>query len=675
MSFMSFLGEKLRENLSGGCKHPISKLKWAITLSLFLFVSWQNASAISSWEDNRDLDEIRWEPDSGRIHYKIRVFQTWGGSDNTPCGWTDSLSPLILTQNTAAKHQISIQLNEDGSSENQTFIDGRKLMFTVTDEKMTVDGKSHTLRFLEFNVPVSQEDIGKEISIDLKGLWWRYGATAVDETINEPSYRKLTLNQAKDPGLEITKVYYGCSSEANNPMIYFDWKRKETTGIHAYGVVSLCEADSSHSTSIQGHTHQSVSGTSPFSVVAYTSPYHDLKKSYTYKIIQETDLMVNNNGIESHLTYVYESNKVVVNAYPQVSDISCRLANDSTISCDWSIAVAPSENYDDGSFLLTINKVVEDSVVESKTAEIAYEPGVTDYSYPLTITKTSAKYEFSVVRSSTKDLSCYDKFRKSVAVTINAGFPAYPKNPHASLAAYPAGVKISWEKGGDVWMKNSLFVVSRTNLATSEVTKDTLTKADFEALSYIDHAAPCGSYSYELIYKQVGDEEEHVLPISEEVTTLGCEGEDPLVLTILDGANGKTNLQLDPTKSFKFRFVPDESWLIGSVSFNGEDVTNQLQEGFFEVPGLVKNSTLSVVYRIKVTSPAPRLSNTWVRVWTNEGNLIIKDAPLGSDVTITDMAGSAVYSGKVTFDEMTIDSIGSGIFLVNVAGEVFKVSL
>ncbi|MBO7429362.1 MAG: hypothetical protein J6U08_11730, partial [Paludibacteraceae bacterium] len=90
---------------------------------------------------------------------------------------------------------------------------------------------------------------------------------------------------------------------------------------------------------------------------------------------------------------------------------------------------------------------------------------------------------------------------------------------------------------------------------------------------------------------------------------------------------------------------------------------------------LVKNSTLSVVYRIKVTSPAPRLSNTWVRVWTNEGNLIIKDAPLGSDVTITDMAGSAVYSGKVASDEMTIDSIGSGIFLVNVAGEVFKVSL
>ena len=674
MSFMSFLGEKLRENLSGGCTHPVSKLKWAITLSLFLFVSWQNASAISSWEDNRELDEIRWVPDSGRIHYKIRVYQTWGGSGDKPCGWTDSLAPLTLTQNTTEKHQISIQMNEDGSSENQTFIDGRKLMFTVTDEEVTIDGKSNILRFLEFSIPASQEDIGKEVTIDLKGTWWRSG-TVSDEPIDEPSYRKLTLNQPKDPGLEITKVYYGCSSEVNNPMIYFDWKRKDTTGILAYGVVSLCEADSSHRTSIQGTTYQTVSGTSPFSVVAYTTPYHDLKKSCTYKIIQETDLMVNSNGIESHLTYVYESNKVVVNAYPQVSKITCRLANDSTISCDWNIDVAPSENYDDGSFLLTINKIVEDSVVESKTAEIAYEPGVTDYSYPLPITKTSAKYEFSVVRSSTKDLSCYDKFRKSISVNISAGTPASPKNPHASLAAYPAGVKITWEKDGDVWMKKSLFVVSRTDLATSKVTRDTLTKADFEALSYIDHAEPCGSYSYELIYKQDGDAEEHVLPISEEVTTLGCEGEEPLVLTILDGANGKTNLQLDPTKAFKFRFVPDESWLIGSVSFNGEDVTNQLREGFFEVPGLVKNSTLSVVYRIKVTSPAPRLSNTWVRVWTNEGNLIIKDAPLGSDVTITDMAGSAVYSGKVASDEMTVDSIGSGIFLVNVAGEVFKVSL
>ncbi|MBO7606555.1 MAG: hypothetical protein J6T28_02905 [Paludibacteraceae bacterium] len=668
---MSFLGRKLRENLSGGCKHPFSKLKWAVTLGLFFFVSWQEASAYSSWADGRDLDEITWEPQKGRIHYKIRVYQSGGGAMNRPCGWVDS--PLIITQNTSVKHVISILVDEDGIFEKAT-IDGRSLQYVKTKETLEVDGDRQTILFAEFYVPVSQEDIKKEVSVDLEGVWWRYGATVPDEEIEERSYRTLTLNYPADPGLEITKVYYGCSDEANNPMIYFDWTRKDTSDLHAVGVVSLCEADSSTHTSVQGRTFQSANSKIPFSVVAYTSPYHDLSKSYTYKLIQETELNVSQNGIESNLKYVFESDKVVVNAYPQVSNITCRIANDTTLSCDWKIGVAPSENYDDGSFLLTIKKSIGNNVTE-ETKEIEYVAGKTDYSYELPIMRGNVKYEFSVVRSSTKELSCYDKLRRSVSATISAGAPAYPKNPHASLFSYPAGVKISWGKVGDVWKKESLLAIRRTDLASSEVSVDTLTAADFEDLSYIDYAEPCKTYSYELIYKQVDDEEEHVLKINEEVATIGCDGEDPLVLTILDGANGKTNLQLDATKTYKFRFVPDEGWMIGSVSFNDEDATDQLQEDFFEVSSIIKNSTLSVVYKMKAASPAPRLSDSWTRVWTSEGNLIIKNAPFGSDVTVTDLMGSVIYSGKVDSGEMTIGSIGSGIFLVNVAGEVFKVSL
>lgn len=670
MKFMSFLGGEFKRNLSGGRKSPISKFKWTVLLSIFFLVSWQGASASAKWEDGCEQDVIKWDPDQGSIYYKVRVFQTWGGASNGYSGWANPDSALRLIQHTAVPHEISILLNEDGTSQNQTFIDGRELGFKLVDERVTVDGKERILRFLEFYVPVSQEDLGQEVSVDLCGIWWRQGDN--DQNINKPSYRKFTLDNPKGPGLEITKVYYGCSNEGN-PMIYFDWTRKDTTGLNAYGIVSLCEADSSSCTSIQGKTYQSANGKAPFSVVAYTSPYHDLNKSCGYKIIQEVEVNVKKNGIESILKYVYESNKVVVNAYPQVSKIDCKLKGDSLV-CGWKIDVAPTENYDDGSFLLTIKKTVEDSVSES-VKEIEYVAGVTDYSYTMPTNKESAKYEFSVVRSSTKELSCYDIYKKSATANIVAGALAYPKNPRAELYSYPSDVKISWEKEGVVWKNGTLFILRRTNLATPEVSDDTLTKADFEALSYIDKAEPCSSYSYELIYKPFGDGEIRELEIEEDVVTLGCEGEGPLLLTILDGANGKTNIQLSESKTLKFRFVPDEEWKIGSVSFNGEDVTDQLQENVFEVPNMVKNSILSVVYKKIVASPAPRISNVSVRVWTNEGQLIVRNASLGSDVTITDMMGSVVYSGKVDSGEMTIDSIGSGVFLVSVDGEVFKVSL
>ena len=670
MNLMCFGGEKLKTNLSTGQESPTSKFKWALFLSLFL-LAWQNASAVASWEEYSDLDEITWNPDDGSIHYKIRVYQTWGGSGSGQCGWGLDGDSLKLIQNTKDKHVITIQMNDGGTSENQTFIDGRALSFNVKDEQYP--DNDNVTRFLVFKVPVSQEDLGKEISIDLKGYWCRAGS-AKNEDINKPSYRTITLNNPKDPELEITKVYYGCGAN-NNPMIYFDWTRKDTTGLNAYGVITLCEADSSTMTSMPGtKVFSPGSDLTSFSLVAYTAPYHDLSKSYTYKLRQEINIQTKANGIENILTYVSESNKVIVNAYPQVSDMNFKL-NDDKLACSWNIPTAPTSNYDDGSFLLTIKKTVEDSVVSETTKEIEYEPGKTDYTYEVPVSTESAEYEFSIKRSSTKDLSCYDKLRKTKAVTLTAGKHTYPSEPHAALVSYPANIELTWKKEGVAWSEGTLFIISRTNLTTNEVKLDTLSKAEYNKLSYIDKAEPCSSYLYDILFQPAKGMDDMKLSITDTIKTKGCEDEEPVFLSILDGANGKTNMLAGTCKSYKIRFTPEENWSIGSVSFNGTDVTDQLQENLYETPEILDNSTLSVVYKKNSASPAPRITNSWLRVWVNNGSVVISNASFDSDITITNSFGEVLYSGKINSNEMTIDSLSSGIFLVEVDGEIFKVSL
>ena len=68
-------------------------------------------------------------------------------------------------------------------------------------------------------------------------------------------------------------------------------------------------------------------------------------------------------------------------------------------------------------------------------------------------------------------------------------------------------------------------------------------------------------------------------------------------------------------------------------------------------------------------------TNSSLRVWVNDGKVIVGNAQIGSEVTITDMMGRTIFMGKVDSSEMELDFLGKGIFLVKVEDEAFKVSL
>ena len=67
-------------------KHNIW-LRCTVMLGLFFLASWQEASAISSWDEYSDLDKVTWNPERGVIEYKIRVYQSWGATLSGYCGF------------------------------------------------------------------------------------------------------------------------------------------------------------------------------------------------------------------------------------------------------------------------------------------------------------------------------------------------------------------------------------------------------------------------------------------------------------------------------------------------------------------------------------------------------------------------------------------------------------
>lgn len=653
-------------------KHNIW-LRCTVMLGLFFLASWQEASAISSWDEYSDLDKVTWNPERGVIEYKIRVYQSWGATLSGYCGFGIDGQALTITQNSKVKHVIKVQMNEEGQAV-VAEIDGRNLLGNWVVEASPDSGEDETTRFISFEVPVSQEDLGTTVSIDLEGHWWRMGATP-DEDISESAYRKVSVSYPEDPKLQITKVSYSCSDENNNPRINFDWTRQINNGVALMGAIYLCEADSTTQTSHSGITGQQAENEpAHFAVTAFTKPFHDLNKSYKYKIRQECIIGGEINGIERKLHYVFESNVVDVNAYPQVSDITCALSG-NVLTCTWAIPTAPAENFDESPFLLTIKKTIGDSVT-TQTEEIAYVPGKTSYSYGVTTSTGENTYEFSVIRSATKDLNCYDIFKRSISASVATGSHVYPKNPHATNVPGYSTVKITWEKDGVVWTEGTIMLIHGTDMAGLVHTDTIKTKEEFELLSFEDkNVSACKSYTYSLELKPGNGMAAKKLDIEEQIEIGGCELEPAVFLTIQDGANGKTGLEVGNCKTFRLAFKPEEGWEIGSVTFNGTDVTDQLDYGFFTTPEITANSTLSVVYKKSILTNARMRANSSLRVWVNEGKVIVGNAQIGSEVTVIDMTGRTIFMDKVDSSEMELDFLCKGIFLVKVEDEVFKVSL
>ena len=121
--------------------------------------------------------------------------------------------------------------------------------------------------------------------------------------------------------------------------------------------------------------------------------------------------------------------------------------------------------------------------------------------------------------------------------------------------------------------------------------------------------------------------------------------------------------------------MPEKDWAIESVSFNGKDVTNELVSNTYQTPEILENSTLSVVYRKSILTNAPKRSNNALRLWVNNGSIVISNAQIGANITVTNMLGNVVYSDEADASEMTIELPNSGVFIVIVDGETFKVAL
>ena len=477
MNLISFLGKRFKRFFSSGQKVPTSKFRWLILMGVLCVVPRQKAEA-ADWDWH--WNTFKWNPRSGCIEYKVRYFQTWGGSNYGHCGFEDDENPsgFLITQNTPQKVVYRINCDYDGALKMTTNVPSDYSDY-VTHDKYS-DEDEH---IMEWSQPITSKDVNEKFTINMKGVWWKEGSST-DQDIDETWSAGLvaTVQTAKYTSIDANFV-----SSSNQPAVKINWER-ETNNRNCATLGALDLYENNQKMSGKGTHLAETTNTSGAFVFNVDEAF--LEKSHKFKVHQEYFPTKNNQ-----ISYVSESGDYVLKAYPQVQKFLVKVdADNKLINLKWEISTVLGSDYNDSPFVLTMKNV---SVDTTKVVEIAYDPKTSSYETKMDLKDgDTSRYYFSIERKATKGISGWDKFKKEQNVSVNTNH-CYPKNASAYFnPGEKPYVEIKWDQDGVIWSNGSELKLVRTNETTSVVEEFIL---NYEEGVYKDELLRfCNSYSYVL---------------------------------------------------------------------------------------------------------------------------------------------------------------------------------
>ena len=143
------------------------------------------------------------------------------------------------------------------------------------------------------------------------------------------------------------------------------------------------------------------------------------------------------------------------------------------------------------------------------------------------------------------------------------------------------------------------------------------------------------------------------------------------VLTIAYPEGGVIKQKVDNGTILELQIVPSNGWKCNSVTFNGVDVTNNLDaDGNYNTPSITADSQLSIVFVKDDGGVESTLAND-IKVRVNGNTVTILGADEFDDVEIYNTSGINVYNGIEK--SITLDS--NGIYILTVEGQTFKFAM
>ncbi len=151
--------------------------------------------------------------------------------------------------------------------------------------------------------------------------------------------------------------------------------------------------------------------------------------------------------------------------------------------------------------------------------------------------------------------------------------------------------------------------------------------------------------------------------------------EMPVSLTIQHANNGLLKQYVQRGSSISFALIPAEGWKINTVTYNGYDVTSELNsENEFTTPAIYNDAALSVSFESTQSAVnSARVSNA--KVYASNGQIIVAGVESGNMISVYDESGKVIAQTITRSKEHRLSIQSKGIYIVKVEGKTVKVSL
>ncbi|MEE0976040.1 MAG: leucine-rich repeat domain-containing protein [Muribaculaceae bacterium] len=145
-----------------------------------------------------------------------------------------------------------------------------------------------------------------------------------------------------------------------------------------------------------------------------------------------------------------------------------------------------------------------------------------------------------------------------------------------------------------------------------------------------------------------------------------------IYLTIKFPENGTITHKEVYDETVDLAIIPNEGWIVNSMTFNDEDVTSQIGEsGNYTTPVLTEDATLIVVFEQISTDIETISPQNNIKVYATNGEIKIIGADSMSEVIVYNTMGAIVYNGV----EKNIILDQTGVYILSVEGRIFKFAL
>ena len=162
--------------------------------------------------------------------------------------------------------------------------------------------------------------------------------------------------------------------------------------------------------------------------------------------------------------------------------------------------------------------------------------------------------------------------------------------------------------------------------------------------------------------------------VTNEINIIGNTITDP-TLTIIQGEKGLIKTQVTKGSVYTFTIEATDGWKIHSVSFNDEDVTEQLDtHNRFTTPNINTSTTLNVVYESSSDGITSTKTPSAKILGTSFG-IRIENANLNEILRIYTIDGNLVKEQKINSSELDVNLPNNETYIINLEGLRVKVRL